>query len=540
MYKLLIVDDEDRIRNGIKSMIENAFPGTFNLMDARDGREGLELIKKENPRLVITDIKMPDMDGLEMLQKVPEAAEYKYRPLFLILSGYDNFDYAKRAIKYGVREYLLKPVRREELVESLEKTIKLIEEESRKQQLEIDIKIENNQSRNILKDNYLRTLIEKENIDYQELSEQLSQVGVQFSEKFMTVITLDYKHINAEYKEGFDELDRFAIRNIVEELMGCYFSSYQVLFDSTKRLVILLNSESVEYLSENVSKVHNNMKNNLKKYLNTQIFTAVGENVTGIQGTRLSYNKSVKALNNKILGNNDSIYYCNGAKIAISSENTGFYNTVLFERLTGEVELCNKSNIINLLDEYFTKMDFESRDISVLEDFYSKFCTYFYRVFVNKSQEFHTFFEGKDNSFKEFQQFWSINQLNIYLKRYLIKICDFIAGLKSGSPSRKIIERVIEYVNENYYKDINLNTIADHFDKNNSYLSVLFKKETGKNFIDYLIHVRIQKAKNLLEQTGLKIPEIARKVGYPNEKYFFMAFKKVVGKSPQQYRDSII
>lgn len=540
MYKLLIVDDEDRIRNGIKSMIENAMPDTFNIMDARDGREGLELIKKENPRLVITDIKMPDMDGLEMLQKFSEAAEYKPRPLFLILSGYDNFDYAKRAIKYGVKEYLLKPVRREELVESLQKTIKLIDEESRKQELEIDIKIENNQSRNILKENYLRTLIEKDNIDYPELSEQLSLVGVQLQEKLMTVITVDYKHVYAEFKKGFDELDRFAVRNIVEELMGVYFLSYQVFFDSMKRLVILINGESMEYISEIVSKVHRNMQDNLKKYLSIQIFTSVGETVTDFQDIRLSYNNAVKALNHKIFGNVDAIYSCNGVKPARSSDNTGFYCSVLFERLTGEVELCNKSNIINLIDEYFTKMEFESRDISVLEDFYSKFCTYFYRVFVNKSQEFHTFFEGKDNSFKEFQQFWSINQLNIYLKRYLIKICDFIAGLKSGSPSRKIIERVIEYVNENYYRDINLNTIADHFDKNNSYLSVLFKKETGKNFIDYLIHVRIKKAKNLLEQTGLKIPEIARKVGYPNEKYFFMAFKKVVGKSPQQYRDSII
>ncbi|MDF2987096.1 MAG: DNA-binding response regulator [Eubacterium sp.] len=540
MYKLLIVDDEDRIRNGIKSMIENAMPDTFNIMDARDGREGLELIEKENPGLVITDIKMPDMDGLEMLQKVSEAAKYKSKPIFLILSGYDNFDYAKRAIKYGVMEYLLKPVRREELIESLQKIIKLIDEESRKQELEIDIKIENNQSRNILKENYLRTLIEKDNIDYQELSEQLSQVGVRFPEKFMTAITVDYKHVYAEFKEGFDELDRFAIRNIVEELMGYYFSSYQVFFDSMKRLVMLINSESIEYLSEIVSKVHGNMQDNLKKYLNTQIFVAVGGPATDTQGTRLSYYNAVKALNNKVLGNIGTIYFCNEVKPARTYENTGFYCTVLFERLTGEVELCNKSNIINLIDEYFAKMDFRSRDISVLEDFYSKFCTYFYRVFVNKSQEFHTFFEVKDNSFNEFQQFWSINQLNIYLKRYLIKICDFITGLKSGSPSRKIIERVIEYVNENYYREINLNTIADHFDKNNSYLSVLFKKETGKNFIDYLIHVRIQKAKNLLEQTGLKIPEIARNVGYPNEKYFFMAFKKVVGKSPQQYRDSII
>ena len=538
MYKLLIVDDEIRIRNGIKTMIENGMAMAFQFLFAKTGREGLEIIRSGDIHLVITDIRMPDMDGLDMIEQICETVANP--PVFMIISGYDNFQYARKAMKYGVKEYLLKPVGREELLNSLRRSVNYLEQEKRKNEQEIGQIRERIQSRNILKESYLKGLAENGSSSDAQVEKDLASVGIRFTGNFFKAVLIDFKYNSREYYESFDELDLFAVKNIAEELSGEHLERVWTFYSSRNKLVLLINyDEPDKHADDRIRTLHSMIEDNLRKHLNIEVFTTVSCFVSGIKEIKSAFTDVCRCNKNKIIPRREAILFCNSQKAAHEKDDpVQLLYTPAFKNIAGEAELLNQSNVIQRVDRLFVEMDFGRRDISVIEDFYIKFCSYMYYHFVSKSQEFYAYFKAGDNGFPEFDCFWDLSQLCLYLKRYLMGICDFITVLKNGTPSGSIAERMIDYVNKNYDRDINLNTVADHMGKSNSYLSVLFKKETGKNFINFLADVRIQKARELLSRTDMKISDIASHTGYINEKYFFSVFKKHVGVSPQQYRDS--
>lgn len=530
MYKLLLIDDEDVIRNGLRVIIERGGIKDLEILEASNGKEGIEQINEYEPDIVITDIRMPHVDGLELIEWVTQNKQK--RPAFIIISGFDDFSYAKRAIQHGVKEYLLKPVVKEELLQLLNSITRELDDNIQRHEAELIKTVQGKVGMEVLKERYLNLLIKSTYFDEGTVLRQLLTVGIKFDFDLFKIIVVEYRDQNGE--AVFNELDRFALKDVMDNAISDITKEFWSFYDPTMRIVVLLSNKDSFLLEASVKKICEQINRCLMNHLKVNTFFGVGSGVTMLSDVWKSYNEALNAASYKIIREAGGIMFSKD----ISAEETNYPPFMVdFVKITGEVELCMKNNISYLIDEYFRKSEVYKMPVLRLLVFYNDFNKYVHDYFSNKGVDFSLIFDSGETYFKEFDYFWTIDQLKAYLNEYLVKICDIITTYKSASPDRKIIEQVIRYMHENYANDINLNIIANHFGKNNSYLSVLFKKETGTNFIDFLTLIRIEKAKELLSKSGLKVQDIAVKVGYPNPKHFYMVFKKIVGITPMQYRD---
>lgn len=532
MYKLLVIDDEKIIRQGLKAIIERANIKYSEIYEASDGREGLDLIGKYQPDIVITDIRMPYLDGLELIDQVHKNG--LKRPVFIIISGYDDFNYAKRAIKYGVKEYLLKPIVKEEFIQLLNNITRELDDNTKRHEAELVKSMQSKVGVELLKEKYFNSLVTGTYYDEKAVLQQLLQLGVGFIADRFRVLVAEYHFEDQESFKAFDEMDRFALKQDIDESMAGFIKGFWSFYDPSLRLIVLLDNPESFLMDAHIKKICDQITRILNRQRKADTFFGVSSSATGIANIQKSYNEALNLVLYKIIREPGGI-----ASSKEFDEDNGKYppNPVNFLKLTSEIELGMKKTVSNLLDEYLQQLNAALGPIAKLVDFYNEFNKYMYNYFTEKGIDFAMVFEPGEDDFRDLDWFWSIDQLKAYLKSYLSKISDIISTYKSASPDRKIIEQVIRYLRENFDKDINLNIIANHFGKNNSYLSVLFKKETGQNFVDYLTMIRMEKAKELLAENRFKIQEIAGKVGYPNAKHFCMVFKKTIGISPTQYRE---
>lgn len=525
MYKLLLIDDEDVIRNGLRTIIERGGVQNLQIIEASNGREGMEKIQEHEPDIVITDIRMPHIDGLELIEWVTQNKPK--RPVFIIISGFDDFNYAKKAIQYGVKDYLLKPVVKEDLIQLLISITQELDDNIQRYEAELIKTVQGKVGMEVLRERYLNLLIKSAYFDENTVLKQLLTVGIQFNFELFKIIVVEYQTV-------FNELDRFAIKEIMDVAISDITKEFWSFYDPAMRIIVLLSNRDSFLLEAPVKKICEQINRCLGNQLKVGTFFGVGGGVSGISNTWKSYQQALTAVMHKIIqAPGEIIFY---KDIGDECQNaTPFQGD--YYKITGEIELCMKTNISYLVEGYFQQLEARKTSVAGLMLFYNDFNKYVYDFFCDKGVDFAMVFESGEAYFKEFDSFWGIDDVKVYIKGYLSKICDIIAAYKSASPDRKIIEQVIRYMRENYAADINLNIVANHFGKNNSYLSVLFKKETGQNFIDFLTQIRIEKAKELLSKSSLKVNDVALKVGYPNSKHFHLVFKKIVGITPMQYRE---
>lgn len=531
MYKILIVDDEAVIRNGLKVIIDRGNVDHFSIFEAADGREAIKMVQLHEPDIVITDIRMPYVDGFEFIDWVNN--HIKIKPVFVILSVHDDFNFAKRAIQYGVKEYLLKPVSREDVLGLLKKIENELNLDTEQRNMQLIKNMQLSESIQILREKYLNLIVKTGVFDEKTVLRQLSGAGVTLEFTLLKVIVVDYRENDLKLRDNFDELDRFALKNIMDEVISDVTKEFYTFYDTEKRMVILLCGYNEMLLTAQIKSISQRSTSCILDYLKVSLYMGVGSSVESIQNIHESYNNALEAIKYKIAGGTDRIIFSKDIK----TDNIRLSDQTFFHvKITAEIEVNNKNNIIFLIDEELNKYR-NNCNVMELFDFYNKFQTYINSYFVNKGVDLATIFESDEIRFKNFDCFWDIEQLRVYMKRCMLKLCGLVHSLKSMNPDKKIIENIIRFIQDNYNKDINLNIISDHFNKSSSYLSVLFKKETRKNISDYMTMVKIDKAKELLASTNMKIAEIGQNVGFVNAKHFCTVFKKIVNVSPVEYRN---
>lgn len=535
MYKILLIDDEPHIRKGLKVIIERGNVEYSKIYEASDGKEGINIINENSPDIIITDIKMPFVDGLELIKWVHN--NLKRQPVIIVISGYDDFNYARKAMHYGVQEYLLKPVSREELIRVINNFIHQIKNNEQKYKSAHLQYVQSKEGVQALKEKYLNILITSCNDDMKKgIIDELNRVGVDFRKDLFNLIVVDYRMSNGRTRDTVNNVKRFAINNIVEEVFRNGSMDYFVFYDSQKRMVILLWA-NVPLLQEiQIKKAYHNIKLNLKKDLNMEVFWGVCSDIEDFLKINDAYEIALNSVMNKIFLPSESIVF---NKKPVEDHNIYFYFNSYFSKISSEVELGRKRNIVNLLDDCFKNLKNKNLSANKYENFYNYFNNDIYNHFVKKGINIDAIFRDGETFFRNFDLFWSLDEIKIYMRVYLFNISNIITAYKKSSVDIKLIDQVIQYLNENYNDNINLNTVSDYFEKNNSYLSVLFKKATGEKFIDFLTNIRIEKAKKLLLDLDNKVSDIANQVGYTNPKHFNVVFKKVVGMTPRQFRNKV-
>lgn len=520
MLKVLLVDDEPYMLEGLKVMIDwNAY-GFAICGEASNGEDALEIIKMSNPDLIITDIRMPKMDGLELIRLAYEKLHSTAK--IIILSGYDDFSYAKKAMMYKIKNYLLKPLDDDELKDIVSKLSCEILEERRK--------AENvNKQLTFITNQCLQRLIDGENkstlIDRTKMLLNLKE-----SQEYRCIMLYINSLNSLARKTG--KIDAAIMKNKVIGLLQSELGSeYQYnFFEDNQERICLILCEAMPFYS-NFENFLSSLQEKLKDVTGSCVSLAYSKPAYEINVLRELYRQASYAINfNFYMGENSIISY-----VFIQNKKLNYQVfTPDFSNLLCNIKAnnCNqiKDNVQSIFDQFCEMQSAPEIIVAYLNNVLLEL--------VKVINEFDGVSKDTLQMVLEFDNFLGYPSLERLLEAFLERCyyaANYIDNLKKKDPQNVIYE-IKNYINQHYHQDIKLKKVASLFYMNPVYLGQLFKKATGMQFNDYLNYVRIEEAKKLLRQTNMKVVEISKVVGYKDPKYFVQKFKATTNISPSSFK----
>lgn len=489
MYKLYLLDDEPFILEGLKYIIDWEEYG-FNVVGtSSNGEDGFNFIKNEDVDLIITDIMMPKMTGLELISNLKKI---NHNAKFIVLSAFQEFQYAKEAISMGAENYLTKPIDEDELIQTIEGVKKKIEK----------IKLEKVDTK-IFKNDLILKLICNKNND--GVLDRLRLEGVNLNYKNLCVVIL-------EFAEGGNINNH--ILNYIDNLY------YEYCVNLQNQILIIMDKESIN------KDALRNLKDDLSSITNEQIYISRGKYVDSIDNLNCSYQSAKDIHEYKLVYPNIS-WIREYKEKSYNLENIDYIDFDHLKKL-----LLNKDNkeSLNYIESIFSKLK-KDENLTV-----KQIKTKSIEVFLNVYNYFNDskIIKGLDLYLEKVINSVNLDQIQLELNN-MIKHRQSKLEETDDSIS-PIILKLLRNIEENYSKDLNLKEISETYNINSIYLGQLFQKETGILFSDYLNNFRVNKAKNLLVETSLKAAEIGELVGYANKNYFYRKFKDIVGITPSEWR----
>lgn len=536
--KILIVDDEEIIRDGICKKIERLMPDALVVAKAKNAKEALEIVKSNHPNIIITDIRMPGIDGLQFIS----MAHNLYKDIkYIIISGYQDFEYARNAIRLGVKDYLVKPIENEQLKDILEKLEKEISEETLQETAISQLKSKANYSIDIIKNKYLTDLTNHSNeFDISQIVKNLEFIDIEFTKRYYTVINILVSELDASSSFSASDfpLLKFSIRNISQEILAVTGTALVFEHFKNDRQVVVILNHDIDLEADSISglpKICDNLIYFSKKYLKISLTIGIGGTYENISKLPTSYMESYTACMQRIvLGNNKVIHYCD---IPDSNLINFFLSDESKLMLTSYIKDANHKQANIIIDKALSKVNDSNLPYSNIKLLYIDLMLLFNRTVKEAGGSWEKIFIQDIFSDDFLLNYTSLSQLQEWLKNSIVIICEYITSL-TKSHGKKVIDEVSDFIDNYYYTQINLSDLANKYYLNPNYLGQLFKNETGENFTDFLSNVRLEKAKNLLLNTELKAYKIAEMVGYNNPRYFGEVFQKNTGLTPTEFRKS--
>lgn len=529
MYKLILVDDEEDVREGVSQEIDWHRHGFEVIAKAENGKEAAELIERLRPDVVVTDIKMPFMDGLQLAEVVRKQFP---ATRIIILTGFDEFEYAQKAVKLNIDEYVLKPFSARELIDALAKVkMRMDEEAAHRENIQL-LRESYRQSLPVLREVFLSSLL-THRLTQEDILAKASQYGMELgtAEWLIAVICLDQK--NKEEQQLF----LFAVKNMAQEQLQT--SAQQgTVFLHNDQIVVLFSREERQQREwlHHVQTVLEEIRRAVEKYMSTTVTIGIGAAVRDLAQLPYSYEDAVLALDYKgILGNNRLIIIDDVEKRA--TEKVRFD-----ERLEHELVRCVKmgtpSELHAVVEELFR--DLEDGQVSIQEYriFLLEIMTTILKTAKRAEVDIDQTIGEQGHVIAEITTFNNVQDA----KNRIRELCERIMGrIASGRQNayQRLIDQAIAYTHKHYASpDISIHKVCAELHISPGYFSNIFKKETKTTFVTYLLQLRMEKAKELLRTTDLKSFEIAERVGYTDPNYFSFCFRKHAGLSAKEYRSS--
>lgn len=521
MYKALLVDDEPGILRGLQDLIQWEEFGIEIAGHASHGGEALELIRQSNINILITDIKMPVMDGLELIRQAKRAnRQLKY----IILSGYDDFALVKEAALLGIENYLLKPIVREELSLTLQNIGEKIESELHDQiQLRSDTLI----LRTNILNRWLSGAISPSELEQRAdlLKLDLDRVGYQTA-----LIKILYLESD---QQSHKHLLNYAAENICNEILSASpEKTITVNEPSGYVAVIFFGSNSHADMIENRALLES-CTECIRKFLKRDCFVTMGGIEKESENLHRSYKQALRLMEYSYILPPNTVMDDDRTKGDITLESLQL--PTVYETLKSHILSKDKEAVAGFIDSYFRKLSL-SRQLNpaIVQQLSIEFLFHILSFLQSLKIDTSTLFEREDTLLEQLKKPRNLTELVGWLSTLAIKVIDQIE--KENEDVNPIIKRVLSYIETNYAENMSLKTLSASFNVNTAYLGQMFIKEMGEPFSNYLNEKRINKAKELLRTTDLELNEIAELVGYVNQSYFSNLFKKATGIYPTKYR----
>lgn len=531
LYRIMLVDDEEEVRKAMIRKMDWEQLGFTVAGDAENGEDALEKLELLEPDVVMTDIRMPYMDGLTLVARIRE--KYPFIKI-LIFSGYDDFEYAKQAIKYRVTEYILKPVNGEELAEIL-KRVRISLDEEIKQRRNISMLQESYEnSLPMLREVFLNDLVSR-GAELSGVAPKLKEYGVDIldARKWLAAVIHVEQVEQAEEQELYrhQELIPISVRKLVEDHLKTY--GRFTVFNSAEGITLIAAVDGNNSETGLITLLEDTCKES-RRILGISITVGVGYSCDTLQEIRRSYQTAVDALGYRaIVGCGRTIYINDMEPVNRGKLQFGAGEEA---ELTAVIKFGTKDQIGETLRELAVRMD----DAKVHDNQYQVYMLTIVNCLIRLMQQYDLKMSGMFDSEGHYADIIKrICRRESFVEEMIPIACRMNEALNQArdNTTRKVIVEAKEYIQENYADpELSVDVLCRHLHMSPAYFSTVFKKETGQSYVNYLTEVRLQKAEELLEQTDDKTYEIAQKVGYQEQNYFSYVFKKKYGISPTKYR----
>ncbi|UQZ85753.1 putative response regulatory protein [Paenibacillus konkukensis] len=547
MYKLILVEDEEEVRESVVQEIDWASCG-FEVADtAENGSEAMELIEKWAPDVVVTDIRMPFMDGLQLSEWI--RGKYPMTKI-IILTGYDEFEYAQKAVKMHIDEYVLKPFSTQELMQALAKIKRLIDEEIARKENVLTLQEHYRQSLPVLREVFLGSLMNRKlpraEIEQKSLNYNVKIDGASF---VVSVLSMD----NPGGEEAADpngrragsqslkyskdqELKLFAILNISEEIVNKYEAGIVFLHNGNLVLLTAAAETDQEAVSKRTASVLEEIRQSIEKYVKLSVTIGVGTVTADIANVSYSYKSAVMALDYRlILGNNRIIMIDDVEKRAVEKLQ---FDELKEHALIRCIKVGTLQEMKELVDELFQGIEAAPVSFKDYQIYLLEMLTAILKAAKDANPDLDPVLGASFNPFAEIHKLTNPQEAKDWIAGLCGRLMSSIVSERQSS-YKSLVDKAKAYALAHYHEsDISINKVCSHLHISAGYFSGIFKKETRMTFVGYLLHIRMEAAKEMLRTTDLKTFEIAEKVGYSEPNYFSYSFRKYVGVSPKEYKNS--
>ncbi|GAB6990224.1 response regulator [Paenibacillus pini] len=550
MYKLLLVEDEEDVRDGLIEEIHWESIGYEVVDSAENGREAMDLVDRYLPDVVVTDIHMPFMDGLQLASWIRE-----HHPMIkiIILTGYDEFEYAQKAIKLQIDEYILKPFSSQELIEVLLKVKRHMEAEmAEKENVQI-LKEHYRKSIPVLRELFLSSMVTRK-LTIHEIEEKSASYGMDLSgQAFMAAaIRIDYVHedldreidqqmagnlkssVSLKYTED-RYLQLFAVYNVADEICQ-KTSGFKVFIHHDECVLLAVGKQAdLEILAERMLTLLEEIRQNVHKYVKLTVTSGAGSVFQHIADVYQSYKEALQALDYRlILGNNRVIW--------INDVETRRYDSLHFDEqkehdLVRSIKLGTLEELTATMDSLFSDLSMKQLSVKDCQVYLLEMLTSIMKIAKEFNIELEELFGSADFLFTDMFKYNNLQEVKQWAYGLCSKLRSSIAlGRQSGY--RQLVNDAKDYIRKHYAEsDISIRKVCNHLHISTGYFSSIFKKEVKMTFVNYLMQIRMDAAKEMLRTGDMKAFEIAEKIGFADPNYFSFCFRKKFGISPKEYRN---
>lgn len=533
MYRILLVDDEILVRDAIKENIDWKGIGCELVGDCENGQQAAEFVKNHPVDIVLTDILMPYMDGMELSHFLHD----NYPDIVIVIfSGFGEFEYAKKAIQYNVSEYLLKPVTALELTAVINKMKDKVDQKRKeKKKMEKLTRASESYRKNaqMIRSKAMEALVNC-TVNVEESLERLKNMGMELSAVRYRVAMFDIDLYSDMYQLDMEKrqesaLMAFVLLNISNEIVTREQAGYAYQ-EGGNRVCILFQEKWSRDFTTKTREICHEIQDKMREVMGIEVSMGIGDWVKTPDKLLFSHDMAAQALDYRYLLGGSLLFdaaECQvGGEVPIDS---------LLERFTSAL----KSGKGEMVERIFQEMKDSIRS-SLVEK--SRACMYLQqivrtmdRVCEDVSADMNCVLEGRNELLHQITEQKSFDSACEIVKNYIMKIFKMLSDMNSSSEERQA-RLALDYIQKNYMDPaLSLNDICSYLNISTSYFSTIFKKMTGETFTEVLIRTRMEKAKELLENTTMKNYEIAEKVGFSDPHYFGISFKKMTGVTPTEY-----
>lgn len=532
MFNLIIVEDEDITRLGLRDCVSWEDYDINVVFEASDGLEALQFIEQNHVDIVLTDVKMPLMDGIELVERIRENNK-NIKVIFI--SGHWDMQYLKSAFHLEAIDYILKPIIPKELHNMLTKVTQLCIQEQQQEELFNEIKDKLEQSMPVLRERFFSELINERYYSKEEVIERSSFLEIILNPNdYYCVMTLVYNPEFIDEKSAKNiTLRLIPIREILEEELK-KFNAYCINENNNELCIIIQFDSPVEH--EQMIDLAKRLKSTVNHSVSEFITIGIGKVLQGIENIGESYRQSLHAAEQSVfLGNNNVIHIADVEKV---SRKVGYYSTKDITDIINYVRTGKSEEIKKSVSALFRRL---KQNPKIHISYVRNICLELIVTINLQLMEYKVIREDENQEYtwEELFTILNIDEIQEWITNQMVQACEKILSVQTNT-SNNIVYMIKKAVEENFCENISIQNLADELFLTPNHLYMLFKKETGETFNQYLTRYRMEKAKEYLSEPKYKLYQITEMVGYSDSDYFTKLFKKHTNYTPSRYRELFV